>query len=175
MKCKVSRSAKKNALAILTTMEKWFYFCRPTNLALQNLMIGKVAPRALQSLLGLGVNFCPTPLRPTLNIDKSMQRFERDFHIRSVFAGSEDLITLSNQSIYVRSKWSPPAWDISLALKRRLRIFPKALKPKFCYQPFQHNLLPHQRQKNGYIKSSTSRMVVQTDKCLGPGAIKPQD
>ena len=64
------RSAKQNALVILTTMEKWFYFCPPTNLAFHDLMIGKVAPRALQSLLGLGVNFCPTPLLPTLNIEK---------------------------------------------------------------------------------------------------------
>ena len=63
------RSAKQNALVILTTMEKWFYVCRPTNLAFHDLTIGKVVPRALQSLLGLGVNFCPTPLRPTLNIE----------------------------------------------------------------------------------------------------------
>ena len=95
-------------------MEKWFYFCRPTNLAFHDLTIGKVAPRALQSLLGLGVNFYPTPLRPTLNIDKSMERFERDLHIRSVFAGSEELIPLANPKIYVRSKWTPLAWDISL-------------------------------------------------------------
>ena len=51
------RSAKQNALVILTTMEKWFCFCRPTNLAFHDLTIGKVTPRSLQSLLGLGVNF----------------------------------------------------------------------------------------------------------------------
>ena len=96
--------AKKNELVVLTTTEQWFYFFRPTNLAFHNLTIGKVAPRALQSLLGLGVNFCPTPLCPTIIIDKSMQKFERDFHIRSVFAGSEELIPLANPKIYVRSK-----------------------------------------------------------------------
>ena len=80
-------------------------------------MIGKVSPRALQSLVGLGVNFCPTPLRPKINIDKSMERFERDLHIHSVFAGSEELTPLSNPKIYVRSKWKPPAWDIFLALQ----------------------------------------------------------
>ena len=62
------RSEKQNALVILTTMEKWFYFCRPTNLAFHDLTIGKVAPRALQSLLGLGVNFFPTPLCPTQHV-----------------------------------------------------------------------------------------------------------
>ena len=155
-------------------MKKWFCFCRPTNLAFHDLTIGKVAPRALQSLLGLGVNFCPTLLRPTLNIEKSMQRFERDLHIHSVFDGSEDLLPLSNPKIYVWSKWTPPAWDISLALKRRLWTFRTALKPRFRSHLVHHNLLPHQRQTIGYIKSNPSRMVVQTDKGLGPGAIKPR-
>ena len=66
------RSAKNNVLVVLTTMEKWYYFFRPTNLAFHDLTTGKVAPRSLQLLLGLGVNFCPTPICPTLNIDKSM-------------------------------------------------------------------------------------------------------
>ena len=74
-------SAKQNALIILTTMEKWFYFCQPTKLAFHDLTISKVTPKTLQSLLGLGVNFCPTPLRPTLNIDKSMENFERELNI----------------------------------------------------------------------------------------------
>ena len=94
--------AKQNALLILTAMEKRFYFCRPTNLAFHYLTIDKVTPKALQSLLGLGVNFCPTPLRPMININKSMEHFERDLHIRSVFAGSEDLIPLANLKIYIR-------------------------------------------------------------------------
>ena len=138
------RSKKNNALIILTTMENWLYFFRPTNLAFHNITIGKVAPKALQSLLGLGVNFCPTPLRPTLNTDKSMERFERDLHIRSVFSGSEDLIHLANLQIYIRSKWKPPAWEISLALQRSLQTLRKALEPKFRFHPVRHNLLLYQ-------------------------------
>ena len=95
---------KQNALLILTTMEKWFYFYRPTNLSFHYLTIGKVSPKALQSLLGLGVKFYLTPLRPTLNIDKGMERFERDLHIWSLFAVSEDLMPLANTKIYIRSK-----------------------------------------------------------------------
>ena len=104
-----------------------------------------------------------------------LQRFERDLHIRSVFAGSEDLLPVSNPKIYVRSKWSPPAWDISLALKRRLRTFRKALEPKFRFRPVRHNLLLHQRRTIGYIKSNPSLMVVQTNKDLSPGAIEPRE
>ena len=104
-----------------------------------------------------------------------MQLFERDLQIRSVFAGSEELIPLANPNIYVRSKWTPPAWDISLTLKRRLRTFRKALKPKLRFRLVQHNLLPHQLQTIGYIKSNASLMVIQTDKGLGPGAIEPRE
>ena len=138
-------SANQNALIILTTMEKWFYIYQSTNLAFHNFTIGKVAPKALQSLLGLGVDFCPTPLLSTLNIDKRMERFEREMHICSIFAGSEDIIPLANPTIYVRSKYKPPAWYIYLALKRRLQTFRKALEPKFPFRPVRHNLLTHQR------------------------------
>ena len=133
-------------------MEKWFYFSRTTNLAFHDLKIGKVASKSLQSLLGLGVNFCLPPHHPTLKIDKSMDRFERDLHTRSVFAGSEDLIPLANQKIYVWSKWKPTAWDISLTLKQRLQIFHKFLEPKFRFRPIRHNLFPHQHQTTSLIK-----------------------
>ena len=68
-----------------------------------------------------------------LNINNSMERFERDLHIDSIFSGSEDLIPLANPKIYVRPKWKPPAWDISLTLKLRFRTFRKALEPKFRF------------------------------------------
>ena len=125
-------------------MEKCFYFCGLNNLAFHNLTIGKVAPRALQSMMGLRINFCPTPLRPMLNIYKIMERFERDLHIRSVFTGSEDLIPLVKPKIYIRSKCKPRDWYISLALKRCLQILRKALEPKFRFLPVHHNLLPYQ-------------------------------
>ena len=111
------RSAKQNVLIIITAIQKWFYFFQTANLNFHYLTIGKVFPKALQSLLRLGVNFFPTPLRPTLNIEKSMECFERDLHIQSVFTGNEYLIPLSNTKIYIRSKWKPREWDISFALK----------------------------------------------------------
>ena len=104
-----------------------------------------------------------------------MERFERDLHIRSVFSGSEDLIPIANPKIYVSSKWTPPAWDISLALKRRLQTFRKDLEPKFCFRPVRHNFFLHQRQTIGLIKINPKLMVVQTDKGLGPGAINPRE
>ena len=156
-------------------MQNWFYFCRPTNLVFHDFTIGKAAPKALQSLLGLGVNLCPAHIRPMLNIVKSMKSFGRDLHIRSVFAGSEDLIPLANPKIYIRSKWKPCAWEIFLALKRRLRTFCKALKPKFQFRPIRHNLFLHQLWTIGFIKKNPHLMVVQIDKCIGPGAIDPKE
>ena len=104
-----------------------------------------------------------------------MKRFERDLHILSVFTGSEDLIPLANPKIYIRSKWKPCAWDISLAIKRRLRKCCKALEPKIHFHPVCHNILPHQLRTIGFIKKNPKLMVVQTDKGLEPGAIKPRE
>ena len=91
-----------------------------------------------------------------------MERFERDLHIWSVFAGSENLIPLANPKIYIRSKCRPRDWDISLALKRSLRTFRKALEHKFRFRPIHHNILPHQRQTIGFIKKNPKLIVVQT-------------
>ena len=74
-----------------------------------------------------------------------MDCFEIDLHIRCVFAGSDNLIPLGKPKIYIRSKWKPRAWDISLVLKRRLLTLRKALEPKLRFRPIRHNLLPHQR------------------------------
>ena len=156
------RLEKQNALLIITAMKKWFYFYQTTNLAFHDLKIGKVDPKTLHSLLRLGVNFCPTPLRPTFNIENIMKRFERDLHIWSVFAGREDLIPLANTKIYIISKWKPTEWDILLALKQRRQKFQKALEPKFRFRPIHHNLLPHQRRTIGFIKKNPHLMVVQT-------------
>ena len=101
------RSAKQNALIILTNMQKWFYFCQPTNIAFHDLTIVKVAQKVLQSLLGLGLKYCPTPLCPTLSINNSMEQFDRELHIWSVFSGSKDLMPLANPKIYIKSKWKP--------------------------------------------------------------------
>ena len=80
------RLSTKKALIILTNIQKWFYFCRTNNLAFHDLMIVMVDPQPLQCMLGLGLR--PTPLCPTLNINKSMERFEKDLQIWSVFSGS---------------------------------------------------------------------------------------
>ena len=138
-------------------------------------MIGKVAPKAVQSLLGLRVTFCRTPIRPTLNIDKNMDWFDIDLHIPIVFAGIKDLMPLVNLKTYIRSKWKPRDWGISIALNWLLWTFEMALEPKFQFFPIRHNLLPHQRWTIGFIKSNPNLMVVQTDKCLGLGEINPPE
>ena len=90
-----------------------------------------------------------------------MERFEIDLHIWSVFTCSEDLIPLANPKIYIRSKWKPSAWDISLALKLRLWTFHMALELKFRFRPIHHHILLHQRHIIGLIKKNRKLMVVQ--------------
>ena len=102
-----------------------------------------------------------------------MELFDRDLNIRSVFAGSKDLMPLANPKTYISSNWKLCDWDIFLALKWGLRTFRKALEPKFQFRPIRHNLLPHQHRTIEFMKKNPSLVVVQTDKGLGPGAIDP--
>ena len=68
-------------------------------------------------MLGLGVKFCPNLLHPMININKIMERFDRDLHIQSVFTDIEVLMPLANLKIYIRSKWKLRYWEIKFALK----------------------------------------------------------
>ena len=104
-----------------------------------------------------------------------MDIFERDLNVKSVFAGSEYLLPQANPKIYIRSKWKPCAWDISLALKLCLQTFCKALEPKFRLCLIHQNILPHQLRTIGFIKKKPKWMVVQTDYGLDPVAIYPKE
>ena len=121
---------------------------------------------------GIGVSFYPTPLPPTLNIDKIMERFKRDLHIWSAFAGSEDLLPLANPKIYISSKWKPCAWEISLTLKRRIRKFCNVLEPKFRFRPIRHNLFPHKRRTIGFLKEEPQIYGVSNRQRPLPGSYR---
>ena len=85
---------------------------------------------------------------------------------------SEDILPLANPKIYIRSKYKPSAWYISLALKRRLQTFRKAMEHKFHFRPICKNILLHQLRTVGFIKKNPKLIMVQTEKGLGPRVIE---
>ena len=74
-----SKSATANAVAQLGDMPTWLYFSRPLNMAFHNLTTKPTdVPAGIRSLLGLGLNFCPTPTATQKNANEALARFSRD-------------------------------------------------------------------------------------------------
>jgi hypothetical protein len=109
-------------------MSTCYYFARPTNLAFHDLTPGKVMPTAAKSLLGLSMKFIPTPKYTTHHMILSLNRFQCDIVVKTYWVGNKSIEPLTKTDkapkLYVRSKWTPPPWDIPKELDKRL--------PKFC-------------------------------------------
>ena len=132
----LSRSFFRNACELMARMSVWYYFARPTNLAFHDLTQGKIVPPAARSLLGMSLKFIPTPPLTGLpkDLNNSLDRFERDMQIKSFFAGSEDGLLASTSTmpkLYIRSKWTPPPWEIPRAVTTRSAFFRARIKQLF--------------------------------------------
>ena len=122
-----SQSIFNNACYILHNMSIWYCFARPTNLTFHDLTPGKIMPPAAKSLLGLSMKFIPTPKLTTHHMMPSLNRFQQDLVVKAYWVGDESLASLTSLNktpkLYVRSKWSPPPWDIPRELDKRLPKF----------------------------------------------------
>ena len=85
------KTVNHNVTVALLAMPKWYYFSRPFNMACHNFTYEHPPPPAFRSLLGLGLNFCPTPESTTHNIRDSLDRLQRDLYLKVYFAGQQEL------------------------------------------------------------------------------------
>ena len=112
-------------------MSVWYYFARPTNLAFHDLTPGKVMPPAAKSLLGLSMKFIPTPRYTSHHMMPTLDRFERDLTVKAFWVGDESLSSLGGETeapkLYVRSKWTPPPWEIPKEITKRMKPFRRAI------------------------------------------------
>ena len=73
-------------------MPTWFYFTCPTHSAFYNCTVKLSPPQNLNSLLGLGLKFIPTPRFTTtpkdLKKDGPFDRFEQDMDLACYFSGT---------------------------------------------------------------------------------------
>lgn len=131
-------------------------------------------PLNLRSLLGLNLKFIPNPPRNVkweTFAESSLQRFNRDLQIKTVMAGHLGIENY-NPKMYLRSEWTPPAWQIPVELTRRLDDFKTHLKPCFKSQKCPSNLLLHQQRALQHLRNQKDFLIVQCDKNLGPAIIE---
>ena len=159
----------QNALRIYgeTLLDK--HHSRPTNLAFHDLTNGKVIPKAYKSVLGLSYKFIPTPGKTWSKVEKSLERLERDTHLKAYFAGDPTSVTAP--PLRVKSKWRPPANAIPSEVDKRLLAFSRGISSMFQERPGVSNLLPYQRRILFELRELRDYIIVKSDKGLGPCAI----
>ena len=153
------------------------YQNRPTHLAFHDLTTVHKPPPNLRSLLGLGLNFIPTP-RHANNYSKiysgTFDRLRRNLHLKFHFAGgANDNQSEYNPRLYVPTGWTPPPWTFPAAqLDSRLDAFEKAMKKLFKPRRGRPNLMPHQQRALDDLQANPNLLVVPSDKNLGPCVIE---
>ena len=118
-------------------MPTWYYFSWPSNMAFHDFTKRHKPQKNVGSLLGLGLQFIPTPslTNSWSRLKKSSyDRLFRCVHLRFHFAGEppSEGTTTYDPKIYVHSTWTPPHWTIPpIALEERLSRFSTALNKLF--------------------------------------------
>ena len=148
---------------------------QPVNRACHNLCTTRTPPTGYSSILGLGLNFCPTPSRTpgTDNIQAMCNRFNRDFRTKVMFCDATDGDWNPNQ-LYCRSQnWDPDADSIPLEPKARLSQFIKTIRNRFCPNKLSHsNLSAFQLTTLQTLRQNPNFVVFPSDKNLGPCIIE---
>jgi hypothetical protein len=163
-----------NVFLQLQIMPTWYYFDRPTHLAFHDLTSIYSPPRNLQSLLGLGLKFCPSPRFSQSSINESIERFKRDLFCKTYFAGQVRNDSMFDIKLHVASSWIPRDWMIPHPIHRRLRNFTLATNSLFQKKKCRSNLLWHQHLALANLQKDHRFLIVHCDKNLGPAIIEKE-
>lgn len=140
------------------------------NLSFHNLT-GDELPSSVRGILGLGLNYIPTP---KYSMDPSgtfqLDRFRRDVHLHSFFSGypQNDDYDISTSRLHIRSEWAPDKDAISPELRARISHFIRTISLEFPSQKIRSNLLPIQVAGLDFLKVNPQYFVWPSDKNLGP-------
>lgn len=148
-------------------------------MAFHDLTPDQSAPPNCKQLFGLGSKFIPTPPKTTgrIGLDKTFERFDRDFRLKVHFAGDdsssdEDYAADHRSKLYVKSKWTPrdqitPSWVLT-----RVNRFCRKLEEIFRCKKASSNLTSIQQELMDLLPSDPTYLFPEADKGLGPCAVK---
>jgi hypothetical protein len=127
----VSDPTSGNNLAIqLTQTPSYLISSRPKNLACHNLFTILSPLKNYQSLLGLGLKFCPTPPHTTgpKQFENTSDRFRKHIHTQMLFAGFDNDWS-PTQLFTSREDWEPDINELPREFCSRVNSFLKASPP----------------------------------------------
>jgi hypothetical protein len=167
-------SVHHNVFLQLQVMPIWYYFDRPTHLAYHDLTSILDPPKNLQSLLGLGLKFCPSPRFSQTSVTNSLERFKKDLFCKTYFAGRIKSDPNFDTKLHVKSNWVPLDWMIPHPIHRRFRNFTLASNALFIKKKCRSNLLWHQHLALASLQRDHCFLIVHCDKNLGPAIIEKE-
>ena len=84
-----------NASIQISTMPLWYYHSRATNMAFHDLTDASTSiPPNLDTLLGLGLKFCPIPRFTPTDTSATLACFQKDLYVKTFFAGRPMTLSL---------------------------------------------------------------------------------
>jgi hypothetical protein len=116
------------------------------------------------------MKFIPTPKFTTDDLTPTLDRLERDVHLKVFFAhiqNQEDDIP----KLYVKSDWRPNTIRIPPVFDHRLNNFQSSLEKLFKRRRGKPNLLPFQERVLSELAADRNLLFPDTDKGLGPCAV----
>jgi hypothetical protein len=164
-----TKSAHHNAAIIISKMQSWYYFSRPTNQSCHNLCTKIQPPTNFRALLGLGLKYIPKPrYTSATHTVQFTDRFRRDIYTKIFMAHNVNVIP----RLYNRSNWMPPINMVHYNLQERVNNFTNQIHKLFSRKQTRSNMLPHQRRILADFRTTKSHIVFNADKNLGPCVIE---
>ena len=163
-----------NASIILQNMPIWHYFSRPSNLEMHDMTLPETKlPKCIRTVLGLGLQFCPTPKFLNRKPSHTFARLRKDFLTKVFFSGRPQVNEeVFEPKMHFSSEWEPKEWDIPNEVLDRLQSFNRGIKNALKQRkPRIPNLLPCQLQVIDNLRAQTDVLVVNCDKKVGPAII----
>jgi hypothetical protein len=121
-------------------------------------------PISVRSILGLGLNFIPSPKKTLGSTGIDLPRFRRDLLLYNHFAGQSNSDTEITE-LRPQSTWTPS--NISAEFKVRINSFENEINKNIRQHPVRSNLLPLQQAGLQFLCSHPEIKVWSTDKNLG--------
>ena len=108
-----SISPKRNAANALGNYPYWYYCSRALFFKCHNLTTFFSPPKNFESLLGLGLNFCPTPRHSTSDLKQTLLRFRNSLYWRNIIGKPDNITDKYEPKFYLCSDRQPTVHQVN--------------------------------------------------------------
>jgi hypothetical protein len=129
-------------------------------------------PKNFKALLGLGLNFCPTPRYTTYDLKKTLERLQNNLYNHYLYHRESEKEKKFDPRYHIVSTNFPDWWRVHLEIRARYVLFKTKLKSIFKKRRARSNLLRHQTDLLRFLIKQDQLIICSTDKNLGPCIIE---